>query len=103
MPRVVLDAGTDPHFGEHLQVVQRALFQPLSLEVLPLASQFLETIAELLANRFDRDFHAVPGRYVVARRIDAVAFNPAQHFAAQRIDLADTFHFVVEKFDANGP
>src|SRR5690606_22904995 len=65
VPRVVLDAVAEAHLLEHLEVVHRALLEPLRLEDAALAAELLEPIGELLADRDDRALADLGRRDVV--------------------------------------
>jgi hypothetical protein len=97
MTRIVLHTRTGAHLAEQLDVVERALFEPLGFQHLACEPQLGETGAELLANALDRLLQALARGHVVARGVDAVALDPPEHAAAHWIDLADALDRVVEE------
>ncbi len=70
MAGVVLDAGTESHLGDHLEVVGGPLLQPLRLERLSLRVKFREPSFELLPDPVDRPLELILRRDVVAGRED---------------------------------
>ena len=100
MARVVFDARTKTHFRQQLEIVKRALLQPLRFEQLALVAQLVEPLPQLVADAAHRLLHALLAGHVMARRIDGRHVGAPQHLAAHRVDLADRLDRVVEELDA---
>src|SRR5262245_52928622 len=71
--RVVLDAGAVAELVDHLDVEERALFEPLRLEQLARGAQHGEAILELHLDVLERAQDRLARRDVVSLRIDRVA------------------------------
>ena len=102
VPRVVLDAGTEPDLLDHLQVVLGAHAQALRLEQLALVLQLLEPVRELFLNGLDSLFHALVRGHVVGGREDAHLVFLADHVAGERVDVVQRVHLVAEELHTHG-
>ena len=102
VPRVVLDAGAEPHRLEHLQVVVHAHLQPLGLEQFALVLELLQTFAQLVADGAERAVHLRARRHVMRRRPDGQRLVFVQHLACDMVDLRDGLDLVAPEVDAHG-
>ena len=102
VPRVVLDAGAEPHRLEHLQIVVHAHLQPLGLEQLALVLELLQTFAQLVADGAERAVHLRARRHVMRRRPDGQRLVFVQHLACDMVDLGDGLDLVAPEVDAHG-
>jgi hypothetical protein len=91
----------EAHLLEHLEVVERALLEPLLLEEAAFLVEVIETAEQLRANAVDRFLELLARRDVVRARIHRVALELIEDPAADGIDLRDRVHFVAEELDAD--
>ena len=99
--RVVLDAGAVAELGDHLEVEQRALLEPLRLDQLVRGAQFREPPAQLHLDLVDRAQQPLARRHVVRRREHREPRHLAQHLAGQRIEERERLDLLVEELDAH--
>ena len=100
--RIVLDAGAGARRFHHLDVEDRALFQPLGLEQPPGAVELVEPLLQVGLDLLDRLLHRRPGRHVMAVGVDDDVRQRRRLLAGQRIELDNRVDLVAEQFDAPG-
>ncbi len=98
---VVLDAGTEPDFFHHLDIVPGTLLQPLRFEQLALFLEDRKAFFKLALDILDRHPHLLFAGDEVGRREDRDMLAFADDLAGQHVDLADPFDLVAEQFDAD--
>src|SRR5277367_2992984 len=103
MARVVLDARTEAHLGQQLEVVERALLDPLRFEELVLGAKERQPIFELETDVVHRRLEPVRSRDVMRRRIDRDAAERPDDDAAQRIYFIEPFDLIAEELDSDRP
>ncbi len=102
MARVVLDAGAKSHLLEHLEVVHRALLEPLFLDELHGRAQLGEPFAQLDLDAVDRLPQLIGWGHVVRGGEDRRVLDLAADLAAQGIDLGHRFDLVAPPADPDG-
>ncbi len=98
-PRVVLDPVAEAELAHHLEVVLRALTDPVGLEHLPRVLEPPDLRGQLL---LDLDHSALDRRlrrHVLRRREDRDRVEPREHLAGQRIEVGDRLDLVAEERD----
>ena len=100
--RIVLDAGAGAGRLQHLEVEQRALFEPLRLQQPALADELVEPGFQLALDRVDRLQQRRPRRDVVAVGVDLDELEVLRLLPGQRIELGDLLDLVAEEADAPG-
>src|SRR5205809_1290168 len=100
---VILDAGAKAHLLEQLDVVARALLEPLRLEQLGVAAERAEALVELGANTNQRALEILLRRHVVTGGVDRDARDSGEELPAQRVDLRNRLDFVAEELHPQRP
>ncbi len=96
---VVLDAVAVAELRHHLEVVERALLEPLGLDQLAGPAQLLEPQAQVLADLVHGPQHHLPRGHVVGLREDGQARDLAQRLTRQRVEPHQRLDLVVEERD----
>jgi hypothetical protein len=99
--RIVLDTVAVADFLQHLQIEQRALLEPLSLEELPFRNELPVEPVELLADRLDGLERALARGDVVGLGEDRHPAHLPEFLAGQRVELGYAFHLVPEELDSD--
>ena len=98
--RVVLDARAEAELLQHLEVVLRALPQPVRLEHLPLRVELRHLLLELGADLVHCPLDRRRRRDVLRRRPDDEVLERREHLAGERVEVRDRLHLVTEERDA---
>ncbi len=100
--RIVLDPGAAAGRLDHLQIVGRALLEPLRLEQFPFRVELVEADLEVALDLLDRLQQGRPRRHVMAVGVDLDRVQRRGLLAGQRVDLMDRLDLVAEQRDAPG-
>src|SRR5215211_328959 len=98
--RVVLDARAEAELAHHLQVVLRALAQPVSLEDLALSLKLGKASLKLGLDVLEGEGQPVLVCDEVGSRIDRKGVELAQDLTCKRVDLGHALDLVAEEGDA---
>ena len=98
--RVVLDPAAEAELLHHLEVVLRALPDPVRLEHPPLVLEPRHLLLELRAQVVDRPLDRRARRHVLGRRPDDEVVEVRVHLAGERVEARDLLHLVAEERDA---
>ncbi len=99
--RVILDTAAITQFTHHFDIVVDALLEPLRLDQLVVAIQFLQALLQFLLdirNHAENDFAR---RRVVSFRVDRHALDAAADLAGERVEITQAFHLGIEQLDAH--
>ena len=99
VPAVVLDAGTEPHLRQHLEIEAGSLLQPLRLEEPALGAQVEQARLHLDVDRLARPFQPVARRGVVRGRKDRGLGQPRDRRPRHGIDLRDALDDITPQLD----
>ncbi len=100
--RVILDAGAGTGGLDHLEIEQRALFQPLCFQELALAAEPVEPRAHLFAHALDRLCERRTRCHIMRIGVDFDRIELGSFLPRQRIEFEDRIHLVAEQGDAPG-
>ena len=100
MSRVIFNAVAEAHFLQHLQIVIGPHAHPLRFQVLAVLLEERHALIELRADGLDRRLQFPTARHILVRRVEIELVERAEHFAGQRIELAQPFDVVAKKFHA---
>ena len=95
--RIVLDAGAAPGRLHHLEVVERALLEPLRLQQAAGGVELVEPPAQLLLDAGDRLQQRRARRDVVRVGVDLDEFELVGLLPGERVELVDRFDLVAEQ------
>ena len=101
-PRVVLDPRAEAELAQHLHVVPGALLQPVGLELLALALEVRDLVAQLALDLVDRALHRLLLDHVVARGPDRDVVDRVEDLAGERVEVLDRLDLVPEQLDPVG-
>ncbi len=101
-PRVVLDPRGEAGLPDHLEVVHRALAQPVGLEVLSFGLELGQPGIELGPDRLQRTLDRILLSDVMGSRPDRDVLNHVEHLAGQRIEVMDRLDLVAEQRNPEG-
>ena len=87
---------------QRLEVVARALLEPLRFQKLPARPQLAQSPPELIPDRLDRLLESLLRGDKVLRRVDRGALHVAQKLAGQGIELGDALDLVAPEVHAQG-
>ena len=100
--RVVLDPVAEAELLHHLEVVLRALPQPVGLEHLPFDLQPLDAFLQLVPDFGDRTLDRRPRGHVLGRRPDRDVVELRVDLTRDRVEVADLLDLVAEEGDPVG-
>ena len=83
--RIILDAGAGARRLDHLQIEQRALFQPLRFQQFAVRAEPVEPLTHLFFDALDRLRQRRPRRHIMRIRIDLDLLE-ARRFLARSAD-----------------
>ena len=92
--RVVLDAVAMPRLGEHVQIEERPLHEPLRFEQLPLLKQPGMVLVELFPDRDQRPREVLFAGHVVGPREERHAVLAGQFAPGQRVEAGQSFDLI---------
>ena len=97
VPRVILDAGAEPHLLHHLQVVFGAHLDPLRLQQFAVLLEPRDALAQLLPNGQHRRPQLGRGGDELLARVNGHGFQRLQLVAGQRLKPGDALNLVPEE------
>ncbi len=97
--RVVLDPVAEAELPEHLDVVLRALPDPVCLEHAALCLELRDLLLELVADLVDGAVDGRLGGDVLRRRPDREVVELREHLAGERVEVRDLLDLVAEHRD----
>ena len=101
--RIVLDAVAGAGRGQHLEIVGRALFEPLGLQQLALGVQRRQPLLQFDLDAGDGLAQRRLGRHIVAVGEDDDIVQRLHLLACQRIEFPDALDLVAEQRETPGP
>src|SRR6478735_5266474 len=99
--RIVFDAGAESGFLHHLEIVVRALLQPLRFDQFALVAQLRQTVGQLDADIDDASAEFFGGRDIVTGGIDVDLEPIDKELTGERIDFDDALDLIAKELDAN--
>ena len=101
-PGVVLDPGAVAQLLHHLDIVVRALLDPLGLDELVVCFKIFYPVVALCPDPADGGGHFLLGGHIVAGGIDGGVVQVADRRTGDYVDLADPVDLVAEKLHPDG-
>ncbi len=99
---IVLDPGAAAGRLDHLEIIGRALLEPLRLEQFPFRVQLFKADLEVALDLLDRLQQGRPRRHVMAVGVDLDRVQRRGLLAGQWVDLMDRLDLVAEQRDPPG-
>ena len=97
---IILDPLAEAYLLEHLDIIQRALFYPLSLDELALVLEILYPLGKLAFYLLDRAVYGILGYDIMRRGIYGCVGKMCDDIASERVYLGYAVYLVTEKFHA---
>ena len=101
MTRIVLDAGTDTHLGEHFQIIGGTHVEALGFQLLALLAQLGQTLVKFLANGFQGPFHAFGTGHIMRGRENVNLVFLIDFVSGQRMERGNAVDLVTKEFDTH--